>query len=448
MNKIRIKFENIGVDPKGSFNKAIAINNFNWLLVGIFIASILWSIMLYLIGQPSAAIIPLISVFVTPIILYNFYRTKNFDIALNAFLLIILVLPALVQLFNGGFINSGAVISWSAMAPIMALAFKPAFEAKRCFGFFILVITISILIEIFALPSYNIMSANIIRFQFLLNLTGVVTTCFFPLLAFTKEIKRTKNIITIRNQTIDLSFKYAKNIQTNLIPNERELNSILNLKTFVIFKPKHSVGGDFYWAHSNEFNSIIICADCTGHGVPGTLMAVTTISLLNSIIKDDNERDPMKIMTLLHNKIRDSFNKSEDIFDDTILLSICVIDKINNVINYTNSRSKIYLFNGLSLSKYRSDPFKVGDQNRDVRFSNRAIKYSKGDILYLSTKGFMNQFGERDDKKFNSSNFINSINKYGPFPFDNQKELFLKKLSKWQGNLDQTDDITLLGIEL
>lgn len=442
------KFENIGVLKEQSNNKKIAINNFNWLLFWVFIASILWSFMLYFIGQPLAALIPILAAVIIPIILLGLHKSKKLNAPFNAFLIMMLILPALVQLFNGGLINSGAVILWSTMAPMMALAFKPTFEAKRCFAFFLFIVLLEMTVETYALPSHNNLSVEIIKFQFLINIIGVVTICFFPLLAFTKKLNDTKRAISTKNRTIGENFRYAENIQANVLPSEEELSSILSRKAFVIFKPKELISGDFYWAYQDNKCSVVVCADFTGHGVTSAFNTLTATSHLNNIVKEGEKKDPSEIMTSLHYKIITSFDKTKDIIEDTIKMSICVIDKQEKIITYASSKSKIYFFNGISVTKYKTDPFKVGDRERQGTFVNRTIKYKSGDILYLSTKGFMNQFGERDDKKLKAKNLARSMNKYGPFPIENQKNLFLNKLAKWQGNLLQTEDITLIGIEL
>ncbi len=448
LTALKYNFENIGVLEGGANKKKIAINNFNWLLFWIFVASILWSLILYFIGQPIAALFPIISTVVIPIILLRLNKTKKLSAPFNAFLIMMLILPALAQLFSGGFINSGAIIIWSTIAPIMAMAFKPTSDALRCFGFFILVIVFEMTIELLAIPSYIALSEEVIKFQFLINLMGVATISFFPLLGFTKKLSSTRQAVSRRNRTIGEGLKYAKSIQANILPSEEELSSILKLKTFLIFKPKAIVSGDFYWAFSDNFHSIIVCADCTGQGVPATFIALTATIHLNSIVKENNEKDPSTILTLLHSKLIASFNKSKDVFRDTIKLSICVINQDEKIINYASARSKVYFFNGISITKYRSDPFTVGVQDRKVKFTNRSIKFNHGDVLYLSTKGFINQFGEKDNAKLKSTNFMNSMNKYGPFPIENQKSLYLKNLSQWQGNREQTEDITFLGIEL
>lgn len=448
INQFKNWYVEIGLDNTASKDKAMRIKNFNWLLLWIMLASIVWSTLYFIIGQPHAAFIPLSTLIVIPISLFFFHKSKNFNIPINTFLVIMLILPALLQLFNGGLINSGAVISWSAMTPIIALAFKPKSQAKISLLFFILVVIATLSIELIALPDYKHFGNVLIEIQFAFNLVGVVVTAFFPLLLFTKELGATRRKIKNRNLTIDQSYKYAKYIQKSIIPSEIELTKTLKLNAFTLFKPKLKVGGDFYWAHSDEEQTIIVCGDCTGHGVPGAFMTLTAISHLNAIIKEGNERDPAVAMNLLHEKMLASFKTSGDIFNDSIKLSISVINKKDSTITYASTLSKVFVFNGIYLVRYRTDKSKVGDLIREVKFTNRTIKYKKGDILYLATDGFVNQFGERVDKKLNTRNFEDMMNKYGPFPFESQKKLYLKKLSKWQGKLDQTDDITFIGIEL
>lgn len=403
--------------------------------------------MLAIIGQPRAAYIPLIAVVIIPIVFYIFHKTKNFNIPLNTFLLIILILPALVQLFNGGFINSGAVISWSAMAPISALAFKPKKEAIRCFVFFILTVIAVMTIELFTLPEFNKLSDEIIQFQFLVNLIGVVTTSFFPLLSFSKELSKSRELIRTSNQQIIQSINYAKFIQTASLSSEEELKKLLNEKSFLFFAPKDIVSGDFYWAHKDGDDVFLVCADCTGHGVPGAIMTMIGINHLNSIVRENKESDPAKILTLLHERVNYSLRNSPVEMNDGMDITICRINFNTNTVIYSSALSKVYLFDGEKVTTCPNDKCSIGDSRRHIYFNNHTLQMKSGDCLYLTTDGYADQFGGPRDKKFGSRQLTKLLHQVAPMHCNQQLSTISKSFYEWKDDTDQVDDVNFIGIK-
>ena len=404
--------------------------------------------MYFAIGQPNAGLIPLIATVAILISLHYFNKTKNFNIPVNSFIGIMLILPPLIQIFNGGFINSGAVIAWSAMVPIVSLAFKPKASVKFSFLLFFLVVFLTLIIELIGLPDYNQLNAHLIEGQFAVNIVGVVATAFFPLLGFSKELESTRKNLKIRNQTIDNSYEYAKYIQYSIIPSESQLKSIFDLNLFVISMPKHGVGGDFYWSHTIDHKSFIICADCTGHGVPGAFMTLTAINHLNSTVRENNIEDPSLILESLHKKLQVAFAKSATKYNDSINMTVCVIDRDRSIIDYASTKSQVYFFDGIYVVKYRTDKHKIGTTYSNVQFNIRTIKFKKGNILYLTTDDITNQFVQETDKKLKTKKLLAELNKYAPYPIELQKGLFKKSIKKWRGELDQTEDILMLGLVL
>lgn len=444
--KLKIKFENIGVRENGSNDKKIAINQFNWLFLCIFFASGAWSLMLFLINQPTAAIIPLIAVGIVPFAFLIFQKTKNFNLHLDFFLLIIIIFPAVVQLFNGGFINSGAVISWSALGPITSLAFKSTKGAVKCFVLFILVVLSAMTVELFYLPAFNTLSSTIVKFQFMMNLLGVVSIGFFPLLQFARELKDTRKTVKSSNKKIIDSINYAKYIQNAILLSKQELNELLGNNSVLFYEPKDIVSGDFYWAHQSGDDVFLVCGDCTGHGVPGAFMTMIGINHLNSIVRENKESDPSKILTYLHEKVVSSLKSTTQQIHDGMDISICKINFKTKVVEYASAMSKVLLDNGSEIIACPIDKSSVGDSRRDISYQNYTLQMEEGQSLYLATDGYYDQFGGERDKKFGSKRVFKLLNRLNKIGLDEQYSAIETTFKSWKGDRDQLDDVTLIGV--
>ncbi len=244
--------------------------------------------------------------------------------------------------------------------------------------------------------------------------------------------------------TID-SINYAKRIQYALLANDELLENYLG-NYFVLFKPKDIVSGDFYWAteHNNKFY-LAVC-DCTGHGVPGAFMSLLNIGFLSEAIKEKNISKPNEILNYVRKRLMDSIgNDGQQDGMDGIL--VC-FDKVSNLITYAAANNEPILISNRQIIELPKDKMPVGKGEKTESFTLQTIEYKTGDVLYLYTDGFADQFGGPKGKKFKykSLNELLLSNSIKIMP--EQNELLHLSLNSWQGNLEQVDDICVIGIKL
>jgi ligand-binding sensor domain-containing protein/serine phosphatase RsbU (regulator of sigma subunit) len=263
--------------------------------------------------------------------------------------------------------------------------------------------------------------------------------------------------IAEKNQNITDSINYAKRIQQSFLTSEKIINKILK-EHFILFKPRDIVSGDFYLAFDLPDRTIIVCADCTGHGIPGAFMSLIGVSLLNEISRSKAILDTSKILEELRSKIIEALNpdKSETGGKDGMdisLISIFKESKNNEVkINFSGANNSMYLVsdnNGsIKMSEVRGDKQPVGYYSNMKPFNQHEVTAKKGDIIYLFTDGYADQFGGSKGKKFMSKQLKEQITSIYNMPLTEQKIYLDNAFRNWHGNLEQVDDVTLIGIKL
>ncbi len=251
-----------------------------------------------------------------------------------------------------------------------------------------------------------------------------------------------------QKETID-SINYAKRIQYALLANDDLLNR--NLKEhFVFFNPKDIVSGDFYWAteYNNKFY-LAVC-DCTGHGVPGAFMSLLNIGFLSEAIKEKNIEQPNEVLNFVRKRLIDSIgNDGQQDGMDAIL--VC-FDKTLNTISYSaaNNEPILISINNLvsELVELPKDKMPVGKGENMNSFSLQTINFKTGDSLYLYTDGFADQFGGPKGKKFKYKQLNEMLLKNIDMSMADQYIEITNTLTNWKGDLDQVDDILIIGIRL
>jgi len=274
-----------------------------------------------------------------------------------------------------------------------------------------------------------------------------------------KEIEVQKEKIERQNNNLKASIRYASRIQSALLPSDVKMGRILK-DHFIYFKPRDVVSGDFYWIDEHEDKIIVAVADCTGHGVPGAFVSVLGISFLNGIIQNamsqKEDLNPAIILNRLRSKMLDSFIKSETesgIYDG-MDISVCIIDKKNKTIDFSGAMHPICIVkksaNGkLEIQKLRTDVHSISlIGTGDYIYNSISFAIEKGDMLYMYSDGFADQFGGNDGKKYLSRNFEYLLLKVAHEPLETQNRLLQEKIAKWQGSYKQVDDILVLGIKV
>lgn len=262
------------------------------------------------------------------------------------------------------------------------------------------------------------------------------------------EIEMQRDLIDEKNASITSSIRYASNIQNAILP-PAELVERLFPDSFILSKPKDIVSGDFYWLAERGKKIIFTVADCTGHGVPGAFMSFLGISLLNSIVNiQGNTKSDIIVTNLRERVIRSLQQGRKDVHTtDGMDIALCVLDQKEQRIQYSGGMNNLVFIRNSKLEIIKADRFSVCVTKDDPGpFTLNEMDIEKGDVFYLFTDGYKDQFGGDFDKKYLVPHFYLTLLEIHKLPMPDQKNILEKKLSEWMKGGIQTDDITVLGI--
>ena len=263
------------------------------------------------------------------------------------------------------------------------------------------------------------------------------------------EIEQQRDIINEKNFNITSSIRYASHIQNAIFPATEIINKLLP-DCFILSRPKDIVSGDFYWLTKKNDKIIFAVADCTGHGVPGAFMSLLGITLLNEIVNIQGiTRSDAIVMKLREEIIRSLQQNRKDITTlDGIDIALCVLDKHQKRIQCTGGINDLVYIRDKKLEEVKADNISVSILSYDSGpFTMNEIEYRKGDIFYLFSDGYKDQFGGENDKKYSKQRFYDTLLEIHELPLPDQKEILEQKLTEWMKDNTQTDDITVMGIQ-
>ncbi len=260
------------------------------------------------------------------------------------------------------------------------------------------------------------------------------------------------------NEKITGSISYASRIQKAMLPKPEAFNDYFK-ESFVFFKPREKVSGDFYWlSKSDEEEKVIVAAvDCTGHGVPGALMSMIGNSYLDQIVNNQLITAPDMILNLLHINVRLSLNQEKNQVHDGMDITICAIDYKNSIIEFAGARNSIYYIVNDELTQIRGDVMDIGGVQREKerKFSKQIIPFQKDMVLYMFSDGYQDQFGGKSRQKYMRKQFKDYLLKIHKLPMDEQYYLLDQNFEEWRdygdgsGNkCDQIDDVLVIGLKL
>lgn len=266
----------------------------------------------------------------------------------------------------------------------------------------------------------------------------------------TVEIRSQKDLIEEKHKEITDSINYAERIQRSFLATKEMLDENLN-DYFIFFKPKAVVSGDFYWASVlDDGNFAIVTADSTGHGVPGAIMSILNISSLELAIKEKLV-DPAAIFNYVRNEIINRFknDKSGQGGKDGMDASLFVLDKKALKISYAAANNPIWIVRNKELIELKPDRMPIGKYDNDhIPFSKNEVEVQKGDIIYTITDGMPDQFGGEKGKKFKTIQLKELLVSISDLPMEKQKELVIQAFTDWIGDLEQVDDVTVIGVKI
>ena len=264
-------------------------------------------------------------------------------------------------------------------------------------------------------------------------------------------IEQQKFSLEQKNKEIIDSITYAKRIQDAMLTSESYIAEgikKLNAENFIVFKPKDIVSGDFYWFHIDHNVLYYMTADSTGHGVPGGFMSMLGINLLSEIVIERKIKDPGTILNQLRDEIIRSLKTDEGYSMDGMDAVFCKIDIEKQTLEYASANNSIYHIRSGVLTEYKSQKMPVGYMENFIPFKTGSLSLEKGDVIYTFTDGFADQFGGEKGKKFKYSQLKNNLISISKQPLNEQKKILDTTFENWKGELEQVDDVCVIGFKI
>jgi serine phosphatase RsbU (regulator of sigma subunit)/HAMP domain-containing protein len=271
-----------------------------------------------------------------------------------------------------------------------------------------------------------------------------------------KVRERTEEVVKQREKLEELykdvtdSILYAKRLQDSILPSKDTIKEICP-NSFVHFKPKDIVSGDFYWFEKINGKSLYAAVDCTGHGVPGAFMSLVGANGLNSAVHQHKLDTPSEILNALNTYVSDSLNKGDQDskIRDGMDMTLCAVDYDTLTLEYAGANNPLYIIRDGEFVITKADKFAIASfLPNEMNYQNHSIQLQKGDAVYVFSDGYADQFGGDRGKKFMYKNFRNLLLEIHQKSVEEQQEILNTEMSKWQGDVEQVDDILIIGLKV
>ena len=283
----------------------------------------------------------------------------------------------------------------------------------------------------------------------LVSFSGYSSNKYFSQRKYTAKIKEESRIrLEEKNKEIIDSINYAKRIQDAMMTSEAYRKSVIP-KSFIFFKPKDVVSGDFYWVYKDqEENIFFTVADCTGHGVPGAFMSMIGTSLLNEIIVEKGIKDTNKILDEMRSQIIKSLNQDDyDDQKDGMDISLCKLNLKKKTLEFSGAHNPLLVVSNNEVKTYKGDSQAVGLETVNIKpFTKHTVKLQKNDMVYIYSDGYQDQFGGQNGKKYMAAKFKKLLFKISKEDEKRQNKLLEIELANWMKNEEQIDDICIMGV--
>jgi len=260
-----------------------------------------------------------------------------------------------------------------------------------------------------------------------------------------KEVEHQKELVVEKNKEITDSIHYALRIQNALLATEEILKENLN-EHFTLFMPKDIVSGDFYWAVETGTHFYLAVCDSTGHGVPGAFMSLLNMGFLSEAIKEKGIISPNEILDFVRMRLVQTVSKGQQ-KDGMDGILIC-FEKKSAKITYAAAHNTPVLISNGEIYDLKADKMPVGNSERYDPFTLQIIEAKKGDVIYLFTDGYADQFGGPKGKKFKYKQLNEILLANASLPMEEQKTMLKQTILNWTGTLEQVDDVCVIGIRI
>lgn len=292
------------------------------------------------------------------------------------------------------------------------------------------------------------------------SIGGLIGVLFFSFFLYRQYSQKKKTNIELRDKnkqilaqkkSITDSIKYASRIQNAVLPRQHLLEKLLP-DYFILFKPRDIVSGDFYWITNKGSKTIIAVADCTGHGVPGAFMSMLGYAFLNEIVNRSSLKSAGEVLNELRDKVIQSLHQTGESFEeskDGMDMVLCIIDFSNQTLQYSGAFNPLYIVSNSELQIIKGDKMPISIHEKvEEPFTTHEVKFNKGDTLYMFSDGFPDQFGGIDYKKFMIKRFQRLLLDISGHSMEKQKELLDVQFEEWRGDVQQMDDVMVMGVKV
>jgi serine phosphatase RsbU (regulator of sigma subunit) len=262
----------------------------------------------------------------------------------------------------------------------------------------------------------------------------------------TAEVVQKSMEIEEKNRDITASIRYAERIQRAMLPREDSFHD-----TFVLYMPKDIVSGDFYWMYDNGDVQFLAACDCTGHGVPGAFMSIIGHNSLNKVVREYGIIRPGAILDQMNIEVvKALMQRKEETINDGMDLALIAFNRKKFTLEFAGAYNPLYLVRNGEVITYKGDRFPIGMSSMEAKktFVNQQVEIKSGDMIYMSSDGYADQFGSSETKKYKSGNVKKLLSEIYKLPIDEQRNKLEKEILDWKGDLQQVDDIMFIGTKI
>jgi serine phosphatase RsbU (regulator of sigma subunit) len=333
-------------------------------------------------------------------------------------------------------------------------------------GLFYILYCIALFLSSALVPEEDVVGSTASPYRYGLYSVLIITFVYFVVKSQTRSLIKTKRLLKEKEQALEListqkaeleskerditdSLIYAQRIQEARLPSETYFRNHFK-DSFIYFKPKDIISGDFYWIEEKGDKVFVVAADCTGHGIPGALMSMIGMEIIDKTINDDNIENPSQILAILNKGLEKIFSSEKNIgtiIRDGMDIGLCVVDKKGKKIVYAGAFFPLYLIRENNLIEIKGERIIIGMNPEGVQYTNYEIDIFDDDIFYLFSDGYVDQFGGSENKKFMYRRFRHLLLTIHRFPVSDQKSILEENIKTWIGANSQVDDIMVIGFK-
>lgn len=249
------------------------------------------------------------------------------------------------------------------------------------------------------------------------------------------------------NDILD-SIVYAKRIQNTILPTTEKMKTHFNSDHFVLYKPKDIVSGDFYWTGKVDGKTIFAAIDCTGHGVPGAFVSIVGFNGMNRAINEFKKRQPAEILNQLREIVVETFSQSDSNVKDGMDIALCSLDYETKTLEYAGANNPVLILRNGEFIEIKANKQPIGEFETAHPFDNHTFQLQSGDLVYIFSDGYADQFGGDKGKKLKSKNLKSLLIQYSTLSMEEQRIALDNAFEEWKGNFEQLDDVCLIGVKI